>query len=336
MNVHLIIGEDDYLVNETAAKIVGDGVGLEIIDSLEATNADLQLADLQKARESFETPPFLEPKKVTWWKHVGFLPGGKVSEDVKTALEKFAKELAAANLPENQHFILSAPKLLKTTVFAKTLSGKADVVLFAGGGKPWEVTRQAEMRAVEFAGELGFSFAPGAVERFVGIVGHDTRSLKSEVAKLGAYLGSGVKIAKPEDVEAIASPGVLDDPVPWDVTDAIGERNAAKTLAALKRFELENGFAVFMTGVIEKQFRTLYDLKSAQEKGTFAEVTKGMSPYSVKKNSAFLSKWTTRELRVARARFLDLRERVVSGTVAGDTLVVTELLRALARPRRTV
>ena len=27
-NLHVIIGEDDYLVGETAKKIVGDGVGL--------------------------------------------------------------------------------------------------------------------------------------------------------------------------------------------------------------------------------------------------------------------------------------------------------------------
>ena len=31
MNIHVIIGEDDYLVGEAAAKIVGDGVGLSSV-----------------------------------------------------------------------------------------------------------------------------------------------------------------------------------------------------------------------------------------------------------------------------------------------------------------
>ena len=94
--VHVIIGEDDYLVSEAAKRIVGDGVGLEVIDSATASNADLQLADLRAADEAFSTPPFLDPRKVTWWKNVRFLPqGGKggPSEDVKAALEKFARKV---------------------------------------------------------------------------------------------------------------------------------------------------------------------------------------------------------------------------------------------------
>ena len=47
MNVHVIIGEDDYLVSSAARKIVGDGVGLEVVDSLNSTNADLQLSDVR-------------------------------------------------------------------------------------------------------------------------------------------------------------------------------------------------------------------------------------------------------------------------------------------------
>ena len=56
-NLHVIIGEDDYLVGETAKKIVGDGVGLEVVDSMNSTNAELQLADIREADASFSTPP---------------------------------------------------------------------------------------------------------------------------------------------------------------------------------------------------------------------------------------------------------------------------------------
>ena len=37
--VHLIIDEDDYLVNETAKSLYGDGTGLEVVDSATSTNA---------------------------------------------------------------------------------------------------------------------------------------------------------------------------------------------------------------------------------------------------------------------------------------------------------
>lgn len=321
-NIHVIIGEDGYLVGEAAKKAVGDGVGLEVVDSANATNAELQLADLARAEESVATPPFLDPKKVTWWKNVGFLPGGKASEDVKTALERFAKKLAAAPLPPNQAFVLSGPRLLKTSVFAKTLQTCAEVVVFAAE-KPWEAARNAAARAVDFAQELGLSFAPGAAERFAAVVGPDARSLRSELEKMRDYLGAEARAVTAADVEAISSPGVGVEPLPWDVTDAIGRRDLGAALAALRPFELENGFAVFMTGVVERFFRQLLDVAAGR--------TDGLAPFTVKKNEGFLRNWSVNELRVARARFVLLRERVVSGVASGDLLVVPTLARVMRR-----
>ena len=322
MNVHLIIGEDDYLVGETAKKIVGDGIGLEVVDSVNASNAELQLADLKKADESLSTPPFLDPKKVTWWKNVHFLPGGKCSEEVKTALEKFAEKLATIELPENQQFVLSGPRLLKTSIFAKRLSATAEIVVFAAE-KPWEAARSAVVRVIDLAKELGFSFAPGAAERFVAIVGLDMRSLVSELNKLRDYLGKESAVARTEDIAEVTSPGAKVEAEVWDVTDAIGKRDIAAALAAMKKFELENGFAVFLSGVIEKFFRQLIDVKEGR--------VEGMNPYAVRKNQGFLANWSLNELKAARARFLDLREKVVSGTNAGDVLVATTLVRVMRR-----
>ena len=326
MSLHVIIGEDDYLVGETAKKVIGDGVGLEVIDSMNATNAELQMKDLRAAEASFDTPPFLDPKKVTWWKNVHFLPGGgkkDSSEEVKEALEKFAAKLAKSELPENQHFILSGPKLLKTSIFAKTLAAAAEMVVFAAE-KPWEAAKNAVVRVIDLAGEMGLKFAPGAAEKFVSIVGTDTRSLMSELGKMRDYLGSEKATIEAADVAEITSQGYGVEPVIWDVTDAIGKRDLNAALTAIRKFELENGFAVFMTGIIEKFFRQLIDVKNGK--------TEGMNPYALRKNEGFLRNWTLNELRTARARFLALREKVVSGTTSGDTLVITTLARTLRRP----
>jgi len=323
--LHVIIGEDDYLVDQAAKKAVGGCAAVEVVDSVNATNAELQLADLRKADESVSTPPFLEPSKATWWRNVGFLPGGKVSEDVKAALEKFAAKLASLDLPENQRFVISGPKLLKTSVFAKRLAGVAQVVTFAAG-KPWEAAREAAARADELAVEAGLKFAPGAAERFVSVVGADARSIASEIGKMRDYIGGERNIITAEDVAAVTSPGAKVEAEVWDVTDAIGARNVAAALAALKKFELQNGFAVFMSGAIERFFRQLLDVKEGR--------TAGMNPYAMRKSSGFAANWELAELRAARARFLDLREKVVSGTVSGDVLVVTTLLRVMRRSQR--
>ena len=140
------------------------------------------------------------------------------------------------------------------------------------------------------------------------------------------YLGEGATTITAADVAAIASPGAKVEAMPWDVTDAIGDRNPAKAMEALQKFELENGFAVFMSGIIEKLFRQLIDVKEGR--------AKDMNPYAARKNAGFAAKWELRELKNARARFLALREKVVSGTTAGDVLVVTELLRVMRRTGR--
>ena len=335
-NLHVIIGEDDFLVEEAAKKIIGDGGGLETIDSANSTNADLQLSDLRAADASFSTPPFLDPVKITWWKNVKFLPQsgkGGSSEEVKRALEKFAKKLVASPLPENQRFILSGPRLLAGSVFAKTLKAAAEMIVFQAG-KPWEQTKNAVVRVIDLAAEEGLRFDSGAAEHFVSLVGVDSRSLMSEVGKLRDYLGKERSTITVSDIDEITSQGVGVEPEVWAITDALGERDLEKTLAAVRRFERENGFAVMVTTVVEKFFRQMVELKDAMERGRFEQATEGMNPYVVRKNSAFLRNWSLTELRVARYRFLTLREKAVSGTASADVLTLTELVRAARRPQR--
>lgn len=335
-NLHVIIGEDDFLVEEAAKKLIGDGGGLETIDSGNSTNADLQLADLRAADASFSTPPFLDPIKVTWWKNVKFLPQsgkGGSSEEVKLALEKFAKKLVSSPLPENQRFILSGPKLLAGSVFAKTLKTAAEMVVFQAG-KPWEQAKNAVVRVIDLAAGEGLKFDRGAAEHFVSLVGVDSRSLMSELGKLRDYLGKERSTITAADIDEVTSQGVGVEPEVWAITDALGERDLEKTLAAVRRFERENGFAVMVTTVVEKFFRQMVELKDAMERGRFEQATEGMNPYVARKNSAFLRNWSLPELRVARFRFLTLREKAVSGTASADVLTLTELVRAARRPQR--
>ena len=326
MGIHVIIGTDDFLVGATAKKLIGDGVGLEVVDSANASNAELQLADIRETDASFSTPPFLDPVKVTWWKNVHFLPGGggkrEVAEDVKAALEKFAAKIAAAKPPDNQTLIISGPHLLKTSVFAKTLSGVAEMAVFSAG-KPWEEAKGAVVRAIDFAADRGLKFESGAAEAFVARVGTDTRSILSELGKLQDYLGKDARVISAAAIDEVTSPGAGVEPEVWAITDALGARDLAGCLAATRRFEGESGFAVLVTTVVEKFFRQMLDVARGK--------TDGLNPYAVRKMGVFLRKWTERELRVARWRFLTLREKSVSSAGSTDDLVFTELVRVCRR-----
>jgi len=335
-NVVLVIGEDDYLVSEAAKKVVGDGVGLEVFDSGDATNADAQLKVLRAVDESFMTPPFFDPKKTTWWKNVGFLPHqgkGAPSEEVKAALEKFAEKVAASVLPENQRFLITGPKLKMDSVFAKTLKGVAEVIEYKTG-KPWEQQKNAVVRVLDLAAEMNLKFAPGVAEKFVSVVGCDSRSLMSELAKLREFLGKTSHTVDAAAVDAISSPGIVSEPEIWSVTDAVGARNLEAALGALRRFEQENGFAVIVSGALERLFRQLCELKDAAERNVFDQATEGMAPFTARKYQGFLRSWTLRELRLARKRFLELRDQAVQSTGSVETMVVAEIVRFCRRPRR--
>ena len=333
MSLHVIIGEDDYRVSELAKKLVGGIADLEVIDSLTSSNEELRLADIRRAESSYFTPPFLEPRKATWWKRVGFFPQGgnakdATSEAVKEALEKLAERFAAAPLPDNQVFVISGPRLLANSIVAKTFKSCSEMTVFPAQ-KPNQQARDAVARVVEEAAGLGLTFAPGVAEQFVARVGSDTRLLLSELEKLRTYLGDGSSAVKAADVAAVVSRGAGTEPQSWDLTDAIGSRDVAKALAVLHELEGEKGFAVYMTTVIEKLFRQLCEFKDATTPDRRALAGRGLAPFQVSKIMSFLPKWTLRELRVARSRFLRLRERCVQSSASSDEMVAVELLRAL-------
>ena len=336
--VTLIVGEDDFLVAEAAKKVVGAGVGLELFDSNTATNASLQLAEIVKVEESFLTPPFFDPEKTTWWKNVNFLPHlgkGAPSEEVKTALEKFAEKIAASVLPENQRFLITASKLKMDSVFAKTLKGCAEIIEYKKG-KGWAQQKEAVARAGEFAAAEGLVFAPGAAEKFVSVVGCDSRSLLSEVGKMRCYLGEKAKTIDEKAVEEISSPGVTDEPELWAVTDAVGARECDKAIAALRSFEREDGFVIRSLNAIERLFRQLCEMKDAAACGKLDAVTEGMAPFTVRKMQGFLGRWSLMELRRARRDFLLLREKAVTGGDSIAALIFTEVVRTCRRPVRRV
>ncbi len=330
MNLHVIIGEDDFLVDAAAKKFVGDGTGLEVIDSRESTNAELQLRDLRLADESFSTPPMFDPRKVTWWKNVHFLPGGggkkAAAEEVKAALEKFADRLAALPLPENQQFILSGPHLLKTSTLARRLAGVAEMLVFAAE-KPWEAARNAAVRVIDAAQEMGLKFEREQAEKFVARVGLDARSQLNELAKLRDYLGAESTVITAAAIDAVTSPGVGVEPEIWAITDALGKRDLRALMGAVEKFESENGFAVLVTTVVERFFRQLVELKAAGG-------APGSNSWAVRKQQEFLRYWSLGELRSARARFMRLRERAVSSAGAVDDLIVATLVRVCRRARR--
>lgn len=362
-HIHLIVGEDDYLTEAAARKIIAAAVpadlranAVETIDG-NAGNEDAQLASLAACRASVQTPPFLDPVKLTWWRGVTFFPGGgrngKTTAAVSEAVKAFVEDLAAHPLPENQTLVITAAKLLKTSLVAKAFKTCAQVVEFASETKNAHRHETALARLPELAAEEHLSFAPGADAAFIAKVGFDTRVIVSELAKMRTYLGTERDTVTRDDIALVSSPGG-EEPELWEITDAIAQRNPAKFMAVLSSFEGESGFGILLATVAEKFFRELIVYRDALDNGWLTPYgtwskdlppdvranldTLGIgpggakSPWMVKRAISNARAFSLRELRVARFRLLHVREQLVTSS-ADEQTVITELLRILPKPR---
>ena len=361
-NIHLFVGEDSYLVEAAARRVVEAAVPAELrataVETVsgEADNMDAQLASLRECTASIQTPPFLDPVKLTWWRGVTFLPGGgvggRLAEDVKAALEKFAEGLAASPIPSNQVLVITATKLLMTSIFAKRLKTIAHVVEFGGGGKGKERLQDALLRLPDLADDEKLTFAPGADRAFLAKVGADTRTIVSELQKMRAYLGAERNEVTAADVAAVTSVGG-DEPELWAIHDAVAQRSPSALMKAVAPYE-KDGAGILVSTVMEKYFREAIVCRDALDRGWLDKwgrwsdkippaaraaldaagfgPTTAKSPWAVKNAVRRALPFTLTELRVARYRMLAAREKLVSSD-AGDALVVSELLRSISKPR---
>lgn len=367
-NIIVFVGEDDYLTDTAARKFIAASVPEDLRASAvetvsgEGSKMDTQLASISACRGSVETPPFLDPVKLTWWRNVEFLPGGgrggKISEDVKEALERFAGSLSASPLPPNQFLVITAMKMLKTSIFAKTFAamqknGLAEVHEFASGKNNSGRRANALDRLDDFAKSEKLSFEPGADGAFIDKVGFDSRIIVSELAKMRTYLGSERNTVTAADVAIISSVG-HEEPEFWDINDAIAARDAKRLMNELSKYMAMKDPSVLLSQTTETFFRQMVVCKEAIAKGwmtTYGAFAKnlpqkaaddldaaGMGPntikqWQLKRPAGGSQNYTMTELRMARWRMLGVRQAVVSCDSADITLVVQELLRIVRKPR---
>ena len=325
----LIAGDDDYAAEIEAKQAIESHVpadfrssAVEMVDG-DAPNAESQLASIRECLASVQTPPFLDPVKLTWWKNVTFLPGGgrggKISEEVKDALERLADSLEKTPLPPNQFLVITAAKLLKTSLFAKKMRGLAEFIDCDIPERSRDRAAAALARLPALANSEGISFAPGADRAFVAKTGPDPRTIVSELAKMRTYLGEGNHTVTEDDVAAITSAGG-DEIEIWALTDALASRNSGKVLTTLRSFQGDSGWPIMVSTVVERWFRDLIRIKAGG----------GGDDWKSRKNAAAAAGFTLTELRVGRYRMLALREKLVSSQPT-DEYVEMEILRTVTR-----
>jgi len=355
----LVCGDDDYLVDSAAREWINQLVpeserafGVETVDGRKESSDEIRRA-VDACMASVQTPGFFGASKVTWLRDAAFLTGaGRASETIaaKEAVEKLTGWLKNGLL-EGQALIISATKVLRTSVFFKTCQKQGKVQDFGGGLKPWERENIAAQRIETMFEQAGLSAAANARAEFLQRVGFDTRTLVNEVEKLRLFVHPR-KAVTVADVREIATIGR--EAEAWDILDAFGARNAFATLTTLKRLSGQKGIGVMLAAMLEKTVRDLLILREAYDRKWVYENRGGtygwnaslppeasallstlpvnptsMNAWAMKKKMPHALNYTLQELQDARRHILDLREKLVSCSLPEMYLLETTLLRII-------
>lgn len=269
-NIHAFFGTDEARVKEAALRLSeqiapkDDEFGLEVVSG-SADNAEHAKKIIGSTIEAIQTLPFFGGEKVVWLQGATFFGDNQTgkAESTLKAVEALT-QLLESGLPPEVQLIISASEVDKRRSFYKKLGKLTKIEVFdkvdvskAG----WE--SQVMTIVSKRAGQLGLTFQGDALERFVLMVGAETRMLDSEIEKLSLYVGD--RPATEDDVSAIAASSHIG--VIFEIGDCIARKNLPKTLELIDR-QLQQGESAvgILLAAIVPRVRSLLHARDLIEK----------------------------------------------------------------------
>lgn len=359
-NIHAFFGSDEAQVKEAALRLSekiapkDDEFGLEIVSG-GADNADHATRIIASTIEAIQTMPFFGGDKVVWLQGANFFSDNQTgkAESTLRAVESLT-DLLEQGLPPDVQLIISASEVDKRRAFYKRISKVGSVETFdkvdiskAG----WETEVMAWVG--KKADEIGLGFEGAALERFVLMVGADSRVLESELEKL--YLYTGGKPATEEDVSQIVASSHLG--VIFEIGDAIARKNLPKTIDLIERQlnQGESAVGILLAAIVPRvrsllHARDLMERHGLRASGRYPAFAKaidslpnsetahlprkkdgGVSAYPLFLAAQVSNRFTTSELRVALEACLEANERLVTSSLEPHMVLNQLVTKMLAQ-----
>jgi len=231
-------GTDDARVKEAALRLSekiaprDDEFALEVVSG-GADNTEDAVRIVGRTIEAIQTLPFFGGEKVVWLQGANFFGDSQTAKSQSTlgAVESLVA-LFEAGLPSDVKVIISAGEIDKRRSFYKKVNkiGKVEIFDKEDTSKQgWE--EKVGVWVAERARQRGIAFAPGAQERFVLMIGSETRLLDSEMEKLGLFAGD--RPVTEDDVDEVCAAthtGAI-----FEIGDAIARRDLPRALELIDR-----------------------------------------------------------------------------------------------------
>lgn len=268
--VSLIYGSDEFMVCAKARNAVNELIateqqplGLVTIDGAAKSSAEAT-AILQRVLDEIQTIGFLG-RKVVWLRDALFLGTDPVSKSA-SVLERLAALTSAlsAGLPSNHTLVITAPSVDARSRFFNFCRKTGDVLMFEIEKSSWKRDRNALQHVSSAFRKRELHADNRVLEAFLERVGSDSRLIEQEAEKLSVFIGEPRNVQQ-DDIEAIVSFSAEADV--WDLQDSLGNRNAAESLAIIRRLLFQGQTPVRLISCIENRFRLLSVFREALDKG---------------------------------------------------------------------
>mgnify|MGYP006263672691 FL=1 len=360
-NIYAFFGNDEAQVKEAALRLSrkitpkDNEFGLEIISG-GADNSDHAVRIIGQTIEAIQTLPFFGGEKVVWLQGANFFCDNQTGKSATTlAAVESLTDVLAAGLPPEVSVIISATDVDKRRTFYKKVTKLAEVKTFEKvdvGKAGWETAVMGQVASKAEA--IGLSFEGQALERFVVMVGAETRVLDSELQKLSLYVGDLPANEKDiSEIVAASHTGVI-----FAIGDAIAKKDLPKTLSLIDK-QLRRGESPvgILLAAIVPRVRSLLHARDLIERhgiragrnyqGFQREIDRlpasetahlprkkdgGISAYPLFLAAQISNRFSVSELRNALEACLEANERLVT-TQLEPNLVLNQLVtKILAKP----
>jgi len=282
--VHLIVGDDEFRVNEEAGKQVESLLAgadrqfaLDVVDG-RVERADAAVQAVRACVAGLQTVPLFGGNRVVWLRDAVFLEeksrgradaeGADESDEprskpLREALEQMV-EFLGKGLPEGSSLVITAPGIPKRSALYKVVERIGRVAAFDRSEKAYLARQEAAAFLDEQLKREHFRLASAARELFLERTGSDSRCIAGEVAKLAVYLG-GKAEAGVADVEAVVS--CTREAIWWELTDAVGDGRMAVALRVLRQLLFQGVEPIFLVGRLFNHIKQLSVLREALDLG---------------------------------------------------------------------
>lgn len=307
---YLIVGEDALKRSTVLARLrerlaaLGDlSFNSDAFDGEEALGSDIVAA--------CNTLPFASEVRFVHVRNVEKLKKAD-SEELVTYLKAPSAQTVLA---------LEAEKLAKNTRLYKAAAavGKSAVIDCA----PMK-SRELPKTVRAMATGHGVVFTEGAAACLVELIGENTVHLNAEIEKIALSHRGGDPVTEHE-VRSLVSR--VSEAKPWDLTDALSERNVKKCIDVLGRMESTSPHALI--GMCATRIRELICARSMIDRGTPNMLAKELGALSkravpdwrVKNHLRWARAWSAAELRRALILARDTERAMKSGADANDAFL---------------